>query len=182
MDNRLDHGNIILIGFMGSGKTTFGQWIAANYQMGFCDTDELIEQQQKRTIKEIFAREGEEFFRELETQTICTLRTTLSNTVISVGGGLPMREKNRELLHQLGFVVYLEASEAELVRRLQSDHTRPLLAGGNLPDKIHSLMQAREDIYKEAADMILHTDGQKFQDMYRQIVQVCGMMTDESMR
>ena len=93
--------NIILIGFMGSGKTTFGKWIANKYGMKFCDTDEYIENTEQRTINDIFAKDGEEFFRNLETATIEKLCGELENAVISVGGGLPVRKINRELLKKL---------------------------------------------------------------------------------
>lgn len=162
--------NIILIGFMGSGKTTFGKWLADSWNMKFCDTDELIEKSEGRTINDIFAAEGEEYFRNLETEMIRTLiekyaDTRAENAVISVGGGLPVRNVNRELMHKLGNCVYLRTSKRELVRRLQSDTTRPLLAGGKLEEKIDSLMLARKDIYESAADIILDTEGMSFEAM-----------------
>lgn len=162
--------NIILIGFMGSGKTTFGKWLAGGWNIGFCDTDELIETKEGRTINDIFASEGEEYFRTLETEMIRALieeraDRTAESVVISVGGGLPVRPINRELMHKLGICVYLRTSKEELVRRLQSDTTRPLLAGGKLEEKIESLMAARKDIYESVADVILDTDSMSFEAM-----------------
>lgn len=165
--------NIILIGFMGSGKTTFGKWLANSWNMEFCDTDELIEEKEGRTINDIFAEDGEEYFRNLETEMIRTLIGKYADrmaengesAVISVGGGLPVRTVNRELMHKLGFCAYLRTSKEELMRRLQSDTTRPLLSGGGLPEKIDSLMSARKDIYESAADIILDTDGMSFEAM-----------------
>jgi len=161
-----ESGNIILIGFMGSGKTTFGQWISKSYSMDFLDTDEYIERKSGRIIKDIFAESGEEVFRDMETDTVKELGNTTKKTIISVGGGLPVRQVNRELLRNLGCVVYLQTSEDELVKRLQSDTTRPLLAGGDLRDKIKSLMAAREALYLDAADVVLDTDGKTFEQMY----------------
>lgn len=163
--------NIILIGFMGSGKTTFGKWIARNKGYKLCDTDQYIEMQQKRSIKEIFAADGEEAFRDMETEAVKEMCTKLSHTVISVGGGLPLREENRKLLRQLGTVVYLRTSEALLIQRLQNDKDRPLLAGGNLKKKIRSLMTSREELYLNAADIVIDTDRMSFEEMYSKIKQ-----------
>lgn len=154
---------------MGCGKTTFGKWITNNYNMEFIDTDEYIESKEQRKISDIFASEGEEFFRKLETQAIKDLSDSVNNTVISVGGGLPVRECNREILKKLGKVVYLETSIDELERRLKNDTKRPLLAGGNVREKIESLMRAREDIYISVADCIVKTDNKSFKQMYEEI-------------
>ena len=158
--------NIILIGFMGSGKTTFGRWISKNKNYQFCDTDQYIEEQKNRTIKDNFANQGEEAFRDMETAALKELCDRLKNTVVSVGGGLPVREENRKLLKQLGMVVYLRAAEDELVKRLSHDTSRPLLAGGDLKSKIQNLMSAREALYIDAADVVIDTDHMSFEEMY----------------
>ncbi|MDO5403214.1 MAG: shikimate kinase [Eubacteriales bacterium] len=158
--------NIVLIGFMGSGKTTFGRWLKINKKYGFCDTDQYIEKQQQKKIKEIFADDGEKAFRDMETQALKELIGTLENTVISVGGGLPVRKENTRLLKELGTVVYLKTSAEVLLKRLKSDKDRPLLAGGNIKEKIESLMQAREDIYLAAADIVIDTDNLSFEEMF----------------
>lgn len=163
--------NIILIGFMGCGKTTFGKWIAKNKQMTFCDTDQYIEEKEQTSIQDIFQKKGETYFRELETKVIKELTGTLENAVISVGGGLPVKEENRGLLKKLGKVVYLRTSVDELVRRLQYDTTRPLLAGGNIRERITALMEARQGCYLSAADVITDTDGREFEAMYQDILQ-----------
>ena len=144
--------------------------------MEFLDTDEYIENKYNKLIKDIFRDSGEETFRDMETQAIKELAQVCDNCVISVGGGLPVREVNRSLLKELGIVVYLEAS----VKRLSHDNTRPLLAGGHLREKIESLMTAREALYKDAADVIVKTDGRRFEDMYADIVSAVniGIMED----
>ena len=116
----------------------------------------------------------------METQAIKELAQVCDNCVITVGGGLPVRAVNRSLLKELGIVVYLEASVDELVKRLSKDTSRPLLAGGNLREKIESLMTAREALYKDAADVIVKTDGRRFEDMYADIVSAVniGIMED----
>ena len=161
--------NIVLIGFMGCGKTTFGKWIANNYNMEFIDTDDYIESKENRKISDIFASDGEEFFRSLETSTIDKLSKSVSNAVISVGGGLPVRECNRAILKQLGKVIYLEPSINELEKRLKNDTKRPLLAGGNVRQKIESLMSARENIYISVADCVIKTDNKSFKQMYEEV-------------
>lgn len=170
-----ENGNIILIGFMGSGKTTFGKWISEKHGMKFIDTDEYIENKQGRLIKDIFREFGEEVFRDMETAAVRELIDNTTNTVVSVGGGLPLREINRKLLRQLGCVVFLDTSVDELVRRLDKDTSRPLLAGGNVRQKIESLMQARMEYYKEAADLIVTTTNNSFTDMYNTIVSAINM-------
>lgn len=170
-----ENGNIILIGFMGSGKTTFGKWISEKHGMKFIDTDEYIENKQGRLIKDIFRESGEEVFRDMETAAVRELIDNTTNTVVSVGGGLPLREINRKLLRQLGCVVFLDTSVDELVRRLDKDTSRPLLAGGDVRQKIESLMQARMEYYKEAADLIVTTTNNSFTDMYNTIVSAINM-------
>lgn len=162
--------NIILIGFMGSGKTTFGKWIAANKKMEFVDTDELIEKENGITISDIFASKGEVYFRNLETDMLNKLlERDTQNCVISVGGGLPVKEENRALLSQLGTVVYLWADADELVKRLSGDNTRPLLAGGNLKERINTLMDARKEIYDSVSDIKIDTKDIAFNDMFSQM-------------
>ncbi len=141
--------NIILIGFMGCGKTTCAKWIANNKPFDFIDTDQCIVNKEGRSINEIFDRDGEPYFRKLETMVLKEFLAgeSMRQKVFSVGGGLPITQENRPLLKQLGYVVYLRTSVDELVKRLNKDTQRPLLAGGNVRDKIVSLMEQRKDIY-----------------------------------
>lgn len=162
--------NIILIGFMGSGKSTVGKFIAQNNKMKQIDTDWYIESKQNRKIAEIFETEGEEAFRQMETDCIIELLKNSDNKyIVSVGGGLPMREENRELLHKLGTIVYLKAEISTLEKRLSGDKKRPLLQGGSLHDKIASLMEKRESVYEELADLIVQTDNKSFEDIENEI-------------
>lgn len=163
--------NIILIGFMGCGKTTCGKWIANNKPFEFIDTDEYIVEKEQRSINEIFESEGESYFRKLETTTLQELLASkdFRPKVFSVGGGLPITEENRPLLKQLGYIVYLRTSIDELVNRLNHDTQRPLLAGGTLREKIVSLMEKRKDIYEQIADKIVDTDGKDMEYIYEKI-------------
>ncbi len=162
--------NIILIGFMGSGKTTFGKWISTSKGFDMIDTDDYIVEKEGRSINDIFTQQGEPYFRSLETAVIKELiDKNIYNTVFSVGGGLPVKEENGDLLRGLGTVVYLKAGEDELVRRLNGDKSRPLLQGGDLRERIRGLMEARADIYEARADLIIETEGLSFEEMYERI-------------
>ena len=169
--------NIILIGFMGCGKTTFGKWLSDRQQMDFVDTDEFIEKLEGRSVSDIFATDGEEYFRNLETRVLKMFLgeeggkyTITKSTVISVGGGLPVREENRMLLHKLGKTIFLDTSVDELVRRLSGDETRPLLKGEDLRTRIQKLMDARIDIYDDTADIVVETDGKSLFEIYETIM------------
>lgn len=150
--------HIILIGFMGAGKTSMGKRLAKARGIRFVDTDQMIEEQTGRIIRDIFAEDGEEYFRNLETELLLQLQKAQEPLVISVGGGLPVREINRKYLKEMGTVVYLKAEVETLVGRLQGDTTRPKLQGGDLREKIVSLMDAREGFYQDAATLVYSTD------------------------
>lgn len=161
--------HIILIGFMGAGKTSVGEALAKEMGFVFADTDERIEAQQQKKINDIFAQHGEAYFRDLETDMLKQLQSEKERLVISVGGGLPVRSENRKLLKELGTVVYLRAQVDTLVGRLQGDTTRPKLAGGDLREKIETLMRAREACYLEAAQLLVDTDKKNIEDTVKEI-------------
>ena len=165
--------NIVLIGFMGCGKTSVGIRLSRALNMKFCDTDFVIERNSSMSISEIFEAHGEAYFRELETKTIKSFLTTMKDTVLSTGGGLPLRECNQKLLKELGLVVYLKVSPLEIYWRLKNDTTRPLLQGDNPKGKIEELMKLREPIYEKAANIIIKTDNKSFDVIIQEIVQRC---------
>lgn len=154
---------------MGSGKSSLGRYISGQgYRL--IDTDGYIEDKLGRAVSDIFAVEGEEYFRSLETRTLEELlESGAQNCVIAVGGGLPVREVNRTLMHRLGTVIYLRAQPTTLEFRLSGDKRRPLLRGGKLRERIDSLMAERKDIYESAADIIIDTDGFTFEEIYGQL-------------
>lgn len=159
--------NIILIGFMGSGKTSVGRYMEESEGFALIDTDEYIEKQQNDSINNIFANKGEEYFRNLETECIKELIALNTDmTVISVGGGLPMRGENQKLLKELGKIVYLRATVDTLVSRLMGDTTRPLLKGGDLRQKITELFEKRETTYEGIADIVIDTDNYSPKEIY----------------
>ena len=157
--------NIVLIGFMGSGKSTIGIKLSYRLRRVVEDTDKLIVRKTGKNISDIFAKEGEEYFRELETDVLRSLCETCgpkhSPRIISVGGGTPVREENRLLLKQLGTVVYLRLRPETVYNRLKRDTTRPLLQGDNPQEKIRTLMEARKDAYESCADLIIDVDNKE---------------------
>ena len=155
---RLRSNNIILIGFMGSGKTSVGQELAKQLGYHFLDTDAYIEKEEQQTIPSIFESKGEAYFRDRETQLLARLQPKLKDTVVSTGGGIPIREQNRELLRKLGYVVFLKASDETVIRRLRGDSNRPLLAGEALEDKVVRLQRERGPIYSGTAHLTVATD------------------------
>lgn len=163
---------VVLMGFMGAGKTTVGKCLAEKLSCEFLDTDECIEAAEGREISEIFASDGETVFRDMETELLKALKKRETPFVLSVGGGMPVREENRALLRSLGMIVYLKASKETIMKRVAGDSSRPLLQGGALEEKITSLMQEREQIYMETADRIMETDGRTPEELSEDLCSV----------
>lgn len=161
--------NVILIGFMGSGKTTVGLRLSYRLRRSVIDTDKEIEREEKRTISDIFATDGETYFRERETACLKKLLESTNNQIISVGGGLPLREENRKLLHELGQVFYLKASAETIYERVKHDTTRPLLQGDDPKAKIRTMLAERDDCYRQAADVVIDVDGKDFEQVLNEI-------------
>lgn len=177
VSNKEKGNNIILIGFMGTGKTSLGKAAAEKLKIPFMDTDDLIVEREGMTINEIFAGKGEEYFRSLETQLITELQDMEGGHVIAVGGGLPLREENRPLLKKLGRVIYIRTSPRILASRLETDTKRPVLkqGEGTILEKVERILSEREPKYKDAADIVIENDGMSFYtitkklaDIYRQ--------------
>lgn len=162
-------GNVILIGFMGSGKTTVGLRLSYRLRRPVIDTDKEIEREEQRTISDIFAVDGEAYFRDRETACLRKLIGSVNNQIISVGGGLPVREKNRALLHELGQVFYLRAKDETIYERVKDDTTRPLLQGDDPLSKIRMLLSERDPYYRAAADVVISVDGKTFEQILNEI-------------
>jgi shikimate kinase len=145
--------NVILIGYMGSGKTTSGKKLASRLGLDFVDTDTLIEQAENTTIPEIFANHGENHFRELEKKLVFQLKEK-DNLLISTGGGLPCFNNLMDDLKELGITIYLKRPAKELANRvLNSKKKRPLTEGKSeleLIEFIENALSERELIYNKA--------------------------------
>lgn len=166
--------NIILIGFMGSGKTSVGVRLSYRLRRTMIDTDKTIERQNQMTISQIFERLGEEEFRQMETRCLERLLEESENQILSMGGGLPLKEENRRLLKQLGTVVYFRVTAETICARLADDTTRPLLQGDNPQEKVRTLLDARSSIYESAADIIIDVDNKDFDTILDEIIEKVG--------
>lgn len=149
-------GNVFLVGPMGVGKTTIGRVLAHVLGLEFYDSDREIEASTGADIPWIFDVEGEAGFRIRETRMIEQL-SQKKNIVLATGGGAVMSPKNREWLKARGVVVYLRAPISQQVERTSRDKTRPLLQIPNPEQKIRELMEVREPLYQEVADMVVDT-------------------------
>lgn len=161
--------NVVLIGFMGSGKTTVGIRLSYRLRRVVEDTDKLIEKKMGRSISDIFSVEGEAYFRELETEMLKDLADYNTEKIISVGGGTPVREVNRSLLQELGTVVYLRIRPETVYNRLKRDTTRPLLQGDNPRERIKTLLTSRKEAYESCADLIIDVDELEVADILDKI-------------
>ena len=165
--------NLILIGFMGAGKTTIGKLFSKEKGRKFVDTDERIVREQAKSIPELFDERGEGYFRDLETELLKKMLMDTKGAVISVGGGMPVRKENRELLRMLGCVIYLSATKETILSRVRGDGSRPMLNGEDLEARVIQLLQERETLYKKAAHVEVRTDG-------RSVYQVMQVVDQET--
>ncbi len=152
--------HLILIGFMGTGKSSVGRDLADRLGMPFADTDSRVEEDTGMTVADIFRDLGEETFRDKEGEVIHGLIEEAPK-VVSCGGGAVLRAGNRVALRNSGEVFHLLASPEAILRRLEKDNTRPLLAGDGRLDKIRKMLEEREPYYRETADHSIDTDGRE---------------------
>lgn len=162
--------NIILIGFMGSGKTTVGISLSYKMQRTFSDTDKMIEKREGMCVSEIFAAQGEDYFREKETELLRELKNEREGQIFSTGGGTPLRAENARLLHELGTVVWLKVSAETVCKRLKGDTTRPLLQAADPMERIKKLLKEREERYASAADIVVTADKKTVSQIAAEIV------------
>lgn len=147
---------IFLVGLPGSGKSTVGRQLARRLGLPFHDSDRVIEARLDCSIKEFFARQGEEPFRDVEASVIDEL-TQLPEGVLSTGGGAVLRPANRSWLHSRGKVIYLKSSPEELARRLKHDTHRPLLQVSDPLARLRDLFAERDPLYRETAHFVIET-------------------------
>ena len=148
-----DH--ILLIGFMGSGKTSVSRRLSSMMGLSLIDVDQRIEALQHRKIPAIFAQEGEQGFRRIETHTLEGIRYE-GRSIVSCGGGIVCNPANRPILKALGTVVYLQVPVEEAVGRITHPETRPMLSG---PRPVEEIYNERLPVYREAADITINTSG-----------------------
>lgn len=161
--------NIYLIGFMGCGKSTVSACLHSKYGKKQVEMDERIETEQGKSISEIFAQEGEMYFRGLETDLLNRLSRE-NNLVVSCGGGVPLRRENVAAMKKNGRVVLLLASPETVYQRVKDFHNRPLLEGNMNVEYIKGLMEARREAYEEAADFSVSTDHKSAEEISGEIL------------
>ncbi len=150
--------NIILIGFMGSGKSTVGRMLARRLRFQFLDTDRLLEERSSMTIKDMFAQYGEAYFRERETATLESL-SGIRRHVLATGGGIVTQPRNHPLLRALGWVVQLSADPDELYARVAKSTDRPLLQTENPLERVRTMVEERRPLYNAAAQFTVNSTG-----------------------
>jgi shikimate kinase len=161
--------NVVLVGPMGSGKTSVGRRLACVLKRDFFDSDFEIVTRTGVAIDHIFDVEGEEGFRLRESAMLAEL-CDISNIVIATGGGIVIKPENRELLKQHSFVVYLSSSVEQLVMRTARSKSRPLLEkSSNREQTIRDILEAREPLYQEVADVVIDTTGKKLYAIINEI-------------
>ena len=161
--------NIFLIGFMGTGKSTIAKFLNRNYGMEMLDMDEAIEEQESMSISDIFKNNGEDYFRDLETNLILQLKTK-TNTVISCGGGVVLRPENVQGMKESGKVILLTASPETILERVSRNDKRPLLNGHKNIEDISKMMEDRRPRYEAAADVVIDVDGKTVEDICKEIM------------
>lgn len=161
---------LVLIGYMGAGKSTIGQALAKQMQISFLDTDVYIEEKQGCCISDIFAEDGEDYFRQLETDCFREILEQEEDCIISTGGGLPLRCENQELLQQMGCTIYLQVTKETVLERLKEDKSRPLLQVTDRETRIEEMIQIRHPIYSKIADFTVVVDGCSVEEIVQKIL------------
>ena len=162
-------GSLFLTGPMGAGKSTIGRQLSRQLRMAFYDSDREIENRTGVDIPLIFELEGEQGFRKRERLIIDEL-TLLPNIILATGGGAILDADNREHLAERGLVIYLHASVNQQLARTKHDRNRPLLQTDNPRQRLEELMQVRDPLYREIADLVIDTDGKRVMAVVNQII------------
>ncbi len=162
MNNHQELQGLALVGLRGTGKSTVGRILAERLGRPFADADLEIEAKAGRTIRSIFAEDGEPVFRDWEERILAEL-TARTNMILATGGGAVLREANRLRLRAFGFVVWLVADPTELAERLQADPERladrPALTSAGTLAELADVLQARTPLYRDVANLVVETAG-----------------------
>lgn len=170
--------NIVLIGFMGTGKTTVGKDLSQKLSMDYIDTDALIQERMGISINEIFEKYGEDFFRKIEKNIIDEISAT-KNTIILCGGGVVLNQENIPKLRENGKTILLKAQPITIYHRVKEDHSRPLLKGRMSLETIEKLLKEREEAYTTSADLTIETDGKMVEEITSEIITKLNALAKE---
>jgi len=161
--------HIFLIGFMGTGKSTVARTLSKYARIPQIEMDEAIVKKELRPITEIFEKEGEDYFRRLETLVLKGLLNE-EPQIVSCGGGVPMRRENVDLMRACGTIVLLQASPETIFNRVKNSTARPILNDRMNLEYIKELMENRREAYETAADICINTEGKEVGDIAREIL------------
>ena len=161
--------HIVIIGFMGSGKTRVGKQLAKDLGLPYIYLEKIINKKMNLSAREIFERFGEPYYRALETLALKQLIQDKNRKVISLGAGLPLQEQNEKYLKQLGTIIYLKGSFATLKKRLEGSRKDPLLDGEDRDEKIKKLLKQRDPVYDKFADIKVVTGEKPFEELIKEI-------------
>lgn len=156
--------NLVLVGFMGSGKSSVGREVARRWGFRFIDTDTIIRHKYRKSIPDIFALFGEAAFRDEENKALQELQDS-HDAVIATGGGIVLQPRNHPLLRSLGLVVWLTANEEIIWERVSRNQNRPLLRTKDPRATISNLMSTRYPLYGSVADITVDTSGLTHQEV-----------------
>lgn len=174
-----DDRHVVLVGLMGSGKSSVGRKLAQLLARPFVDTDRLVEGQARATVREIFDSQGEAEFRRLESTALSSALSSTSPSVIAAAGGVVLSDVNRNLLtsdaHSIRLVVvWLDTSTSELAQRVKRGTHRPLLDRDPI-GTLDQMAQERRDLYAEVADVVVETNGRSGDEVVHEVMRVLGM-------
>jgi|GEM_PF-10734 len=168
--------NIILIGFMGAGKSTVADFLSTMYAMKIVEMDQVISEREQMSISDIFATYGEEYFRNRETELLVEMQSK-RDVVVSCGGGVAMREQNVREMKKNGKVVLLTASPEVILERVKDSDDRPLLDGNKNVEFIRELIEKRRQKYEAAADITIHTDNKSVMEICEELIEKLSVNT-----
>ena len=175
---KLFNYNIVLIGFMGAGKSTISEFLKNSFAMEVIEMDQIIAEREGMTISDIFEVYGEQYFRNLETNLLIEMQSK-TNVVISCGGGTPMRECNVVEMKKNGRVVLLTAKPETILDRVKDSHDRPLIENNKTVPFIAELMEKRREKYEAAADIVIETDGKDELQICEELIHRLRQMDNE---
>jgi shikimate kinase len=175
---KLFNYNIVLIGFMGAGKSTISEFLKTAFAMDVIEMDQIIAEREGMSISDIFEVYGEQYFRNLETNLLIEMQSR-TNVVISCGGGTPMRECNVVEMKKNGRVVLLTAKPETILDRVKDSHDRPLIENNKTVSFIAELMEKRREKYEAAADIVIETDGKDELQICEELIHRLRQMDNE---
>ena len=167
--------NIFLIGYMGTGKSSVAKFLSTEHGWDVLEMDDMIVQRQGMSIADIFEKQGEEYFRDVESNLIKEI-CLQQNKVVSCGGGVVLREQNVDEMKKRGSIVLLSASPETILERVKDDTSRPLLQGNKTIEFLSEMMEKRREKYENAADVVIQTDGKQIAEICNEIVEKIKVM------